>query len=180
VLHIDAGSSASYAGTGSTVSDLSGRNLTTSLTYNFGVTSTNSAGTTRAATYLNNVTCVAPTYSTEANGSLIFNGTSSCAYISGVGYIQNYSFEVWFKRDGNQTQSNAILTTPYRVGSDQINMSLQWDGANGVVAAIFNGNVSGGWYSTTATVIQNLVWTHAMVTYNGTTLSLIINGLELA
>jgi hypothetical protein len=51
-----------------------------------------------------------------------------------------------------------------------------WNGAAALVAGIFNGNTNNGWASTPAATIPNLTWVHAAVTFNGTTLSLIING----
>lgn len=178
VLYLDAANSASYPKSGNTWSDLSGRNLAATLNYNTGTSSVNANGTTRSnTTYLSSVSCVAPTFGSDGIGSLTFDGSSSCSYVPNLGFISNYTYEVWLKRNGAQTTSSVIITTPYRFANDQIFISLQWSGATTLVAAIFNGITSpSGWYSTGAATIPDLTWVHAAVTYNGTTLSLIING----
>lgn len=178
VLYLDAANSASYPKSGNTWSDLSGRNLAATLNYNTGTSSVNANGTTRSnTTYLSSVSCVAPTFGSDGIGSLTFDGSSSCSYVPNLGFISNYTYEVWLKRNGAQSTSSVIITTPYRFANDQIFISLQWSGATTLVAAIFNGITSpSGWYSTGAATIPDLTWVHAAVTYNGTTLSLIING----
>ena len=173
-LDLDPASTASYPQSGNTWSDLSGRKLSANLTHNTGTSAVNVNGTTRtSATFNNSVQCVAPAFSTDAIGALTFNGSSTCSYVSGFGYLPTYTYEVWLKRDGDQTTSSAVITTPYRFTNDQINISLIWNGPSALVAGIFNG---GSWSSTTAATIPNLTWVHAAVTFNGTSLSLIING----
>ena len=82
VLYLDAGNSASYPGTGTTINDISGRGLSADMTWSSGTTAVNAAGTTRSTTSaLNNITCAAPAYRADGNGSLYFNGSSSCAYV---------------------------------------------------------------------------------------------------
>jgi hypothetical protein len=174
VLNLDAASTASYPQSGNTWSDLSGRKLTANLTHNTGTSSVNVNGTTRTgATFNNSVQCVAPTFSNDAIGAMAFNGTSTCSYVSNFGYLPAYTYEVWLKRDGDQATSSAVITTPYRFTNDQINISLIWNGAAALVAGIFNGSA---WASTTAATIPNQTWVHAAVTFNGSTLTLIING----
>jgi hypothetical protein len=174
VLLLDAASTASYPLSGNTWSDLSGRKLSANLTHNTGTSAVNANGTTRTSTtFNNNVQCVAPAFSTDAIGAMTFNGSSTCSYVSSFGYLPTYTYEVWLKRDGDQTTSSAVITTPYRFASDQINISLMWNGPSALVAGIFNGS---SWSSTSAATIPNLTWVHAAVTFNGTTLSLTING----
>ena len=173
-LNLDAASTASFPQSGNTWSDLSGRKLTANLIHNTGTSSVNVNGTTRTgASFNNSVQCVAPTFSNDALGAMTFNGSSTCSYVSNFGYLPTYTYEVWLKRDGDQTTSSAVITTPYRFTNDQINISLIWNGAAALVAGIFNGSA---WASTTAATIPNQTWVHAAVTFNGSTLTLIING----
>lgn len=174
VLHLDAANSASYPKSGNSWNDLSGRNLAANFTYNSGTSSVNVNGATRTnTTWMSSVQCVAPSFTNDAIGALTFNGSSTCSYIPSFGYLSTHTYEVWLKRDGDQTSSAAVITTPYRFTGDQINISLHWTGSAALVAGIFNGSA---WASTAAATIPNQTWVHAAVTFNGSTLSLIING----
>jgi len=82
VLHLDAGNAASYSGSGSTWTDLSGNSNTATLT-------------------------ASPTYDSSNSGSLLFNGSTQWATITNPSTLRNQDFTVsiWFKP---ATQSSAI------------------------------------------------------------------------
>jgi hypothetical protein len=174
VLYLDTGNTVSYSGTGTTINDLSGRGLSADLNWSSGTTAVNAAGTSRSTTSaLNNITCTAPSYDRDGNGSLIFNGSSTCGYVSGFGYQPRYSYELWFKRNGSQTTNANLINSPNRVSGDQMNYILSFSTANTLVAGIYNGTT---FYWTPEIYVPARIWTHVAVTYDGSTLSLIING----
>jgi len=174
VLYLDTGNTASYPGTGNTVNDISGRGLSADMTWSSGTTAVNAAGTTRSTTSaLNNITCVAPNFNSDGNGSLQFDGSSTCAYVRNFGNQPTYTYEIWIKRNGGQTNNAGVITNPNRVSGDQMNWLLAFDSTNQIFAGVYNGTT----FSYTPTIyIPNFVWTHVAVTYDGSTLSLIVNG----
>jgi hypothetical protein len=175
IYHLDPGNSASYARTGNSISDLSGRGRSGSLGFAFGNSSTAYTykdGSTRNNAWQADVTCSAPTFSNTPVGNFSYsNGV--CSYVPNVETVTTYTYDIWFKSSGSQTAWTPIVTTPYYNTNDQIMFSLNWMGSNTLAAGLFNGST---WYHTTTGTISSGVWTHATVTFNGTTLSLILNG----
>jgi hypothetical protein len=86
ILHLDAGNPSSYSGTGTTWTDLSGSNNNATL-YN------------------------SPVYSSDSQGSLVFNGTSNYAAVSDVPFRfgNRFTVSIWFYWDGvDKTNANMI------------------------------------------------------------------------
>lgn len=175
IYHLDPGNSASYARTGNSISDLSGRGRSGSLGFAFGNSSTAYTykdGSTRNNAWQADVTCSAPTFSNTPVGNFSYsNGV--CSYVPNIETVTTYTYDIWFKSSGSQTAWTPIVTTPYYNTNDQIMFSLDWMGSNTLAAGLFNGST---WYHTTTGTISSGVWIHATVTFNGTTLSLILNG----
>ena len=173
VLYLDAGNSSSYPGSGSAWTDLSGRAIATSLTQTFSSTQIAADGSTRSgATMVSN--CAAPTYSAEALGVLNFNGTSQCAYASGMGVQSSYTVELWVKRNGAQTSwASTILTNPYRFASDQLNISIFWIGTDTLGAGVYQ--YPGGWKTLTGFFIEDATWVHISVSMNNGVLRMMKN-----
>lgn len=174
VLYLDAGNTVSYPGTGTSVNDISGRGLYADLNWSSGTTALNAAGTVRNTTSgLNNITCAAPSYNREATGSLVFNGSNTCGYVRNMGYYPTYSYDLWIKRNGSQAVNTGVLNNPNRVTGDQMNYILTFSTSSNLQAGIYNGTT---FYWTPEIYIPARIWTHVAVTFDGSTLSLIING----
>ena len=175
VLYLDAGNSASYAGSGATWDDISGRGLSADLAWSSGTTAINANGVTRTATSaLNNITCVSPAFDRDVNGSLIFNGSSTCGYVRGIGHQPTYTYELWIKRNGGQTNNAGVVANPNRLSGDQMNWILSFNSNNQIIAGIYNGTT---FFNTAPVYIPNLEWTHVAVSYDASTLALYVNGL---
>lgn len=155
VLFLDMGNSNTYSGSGTSLGDLSGQGLSTSLVANL-------TGRLEGAS---TTTCSAPTYSTDHYGILNFT-SPQCGYVSNLGLLRSYTVETWVKRSGNQSGDRAILATPYAGSGKQINIALTWTGTNTVAAAIYSG---GAWYSTAAATIADNTWVRLTATFNEAT-----------
>ena len=92
VLNVDAGKSASYPGTGTTIYDLSGSGLTGTLVSS-------------------------PTFSTLNGGSLVFGGSSYITRSSALNTGQNFSVTVWIYPT-SLSQRNAIVGNGYPYSTD--------------------------------------------------------------
>lgn len=175
IYHLDPGNSASYPRSGSVISDLSGRNRNGSLGFAFGSSSTPYTykdGSTRNNAWQANVTCSAPTFSNTPVGNFSYsNGV--CSYVPNIETVTTYTYDIWFKSSGSQTAWTPIVTTPYYNSNDQIMFSLNWLGSNTLAAALFDGSA---WWNTSTFTVSAGSWNHATVTFDGTTLSLILNG----
>jgi hypothetical protein len=111
-----------------------------------------------------------PSKNTAGNGVVI---TNNLEYRFTAPSLQTtWTMSSWFKRTGTCPGDCAIVCEVF--ANNTINMCL---GANGLSANTFAGGFySGRWYnSPTATPSLN-AWTHLCVTYNGTTMTLYING----
>jgi hypothetical protein len=173
VLYLDAGNTASYSGSGNTWTDISGRGLTANMTQTFTSTQIAANGSTRTtASMVSN--CAAPTYSTDALGSINFNGSSQCAYVANNGVQTSYTVEMWIKRDGPQAAwASTVLTTPYRFANDQLNISIFWSDAGTITAGVFQSG--GSWKWATGFFVEDRVWTHISVTLSGASLRIMKN-----
>ena len=173
VLYLDGGNTSSYPGSGTTWSDISGRGLSANMTQSFTGTQIAANGSSRTgATMTSN--CAAPTYSPDVLGSINFNGTSQCAYVANNGVQTSYTVEMWIKRDGPQTSwMSTILTTPYRFGNDQLNISIFWSDTGTIIAGVFQSTSS--WKYTDGIYVEDGVWTHISVTMSGSNLRIMKN-----
>jgi hypothetical protein len=84
VLHLDAGNAASYPGTGTTWTDLSGNSRNGTLTDG-------------------------PTYSSANGGSIVFDGTNDFVQCSGSVTVTAATFVAWINRNGTQGTYDGIL-----------------------------------------------------------------------
>jgi len=84
VLHLDAGNAASYPGTGTTWTDLSGNSRNGTLTDG-------------------------PTYSSANGGSIDFDGTNDFVQCSGSVTVTAATFVAWINRNGTQGTYDGIL-----------------------------------------------------------------------
>ncbi len=83
-LHLDAGNAASYPGSGTTWTDLSGNSRNGTLTDG-------------------------PTYSSADGGSIVFDGTNDFVQCSGSLTVTAATFVAWIKRNGTQDTYDGIL-----------------------------------------------------------------------
>lgn len=84
ILYLDAGNPASYPGTGTIWTDLSGNNNSGSL--------------------INS-----PTFNSANNGSLVFNGTNQYANTANTVNLTTATFLMWIKSNGNQDQYDGMI-----------------------------------------------------------------------
>jgi len=135
-LYLDASNSASYPGSGSTWFDLSGNN--------------------RNASLINS-----PSYNTEANGVLIFNGSNQQANLGTWFTFQNFTISTWIK-PGTSQKAYADIFDNNHTGTrnwvcQQNNMNLNQYSftvlpSNGVSSSTGNFNLnSNTWYNLTVT-----------------------------
>ena len=96
-LYLDAGNASSYPGSGTTWTDLSGNNLTGTLTNG-------------------------PTYSATNGGSIVFDGSNDYVQCSGSLTVTAATFVTWIKRNGNQGQYDGIL---FSRGANTTGMNFQ-------------------------------------------------------
>lgn len=155
LMHLDAGNAASYPGSGTTWSDLTGNGNNATL-YN------------------------TPTYSAD-NGGIISFDKNSFEYAATTGTfasITNWTVEAWVKFNAAPVAgTNAIVTNQYDLISN-LNFSLGTnDPANNVIrAGFFNGQ----WRNTTTG--QSVVvgsWYHMVGTYNGSTVLMYSNNSQV-
>lgn len=166
VLYYDAGNSFSYAGSGSTWFDMSGRKLNTS----FASAPWALSGSTTA-------TCVAPTYSTDYQGILTFDGATKCGYVENLGSQANFSVEFWLRTNGNQADAASIITTPFS-GTSKINYACYFVNATTTITC---GMWNAGWSGQITSSITDGAWTHVIYSFDNssTTATLFVNGISV-
>ena len=96
-LYLDAGNASSYPGTGTAWTDLSGNNLTGTLTNG-------------------------PTYSATNGGSIVFDGSNDYVQCLGSLTVTAATFVTWIKRNGSQGQYDGIL---FSRGTNTTGMNFQ-------------------------------------------------------
>ena len=96
-LYLDAGNASSYPGSGTTWTDLSGNNLTGTLTNG-------------------------PTYSATNGGSIVFDGSNDYVQCTGSLTVTAATFVTWIKRNGSQGQYDGIL---FSRGTNTTGMNFQ-------------------------------------------------------
>lgn len=166
VLYLDAGNTSSYSGAGTTWVDLSGRNISTSIQPT-GIPAQFNSGPTF---------CSAPSYSGEALGSFNFSRSGkSCAYVSNFGFHPIYTAQTWVKRDGNQNDYAAIIATPWPGWGNHIAISLHWINSTNIQAGVYKNDAWGTF--TSEVTVPDRTWTFVTITFDGTNISLIVNGV---
>jgi hypothetical protein len=161
ILHLDSGNSGSYPGTGTTWTDLSGNG--------------------RNATLING-----PVYSSvDGGGKIVFDGTNDYAEFSNPPVLgsSDFTIEIWFKRKSSSLNwNNTLLLNKWNSGA--ISGSNEWGIGFGDAQDSSNGNnlnfgleaQGGGFYGITSEEILINTWYQALVTREGGTLKMYING----
>jgi hypothetical protein len=132
-----------------------------------------------SGTFDNSRTCAAPTYYVENGGYLDFNGTNTCYRTPDLGMSINKSFtvEAWFKMKSSSWAANTSLITQNYPNANNINLILGGtNGATNIRIGIYNG---GWYYSATGFTPQQNVWNHILGTYDGQTMKLYANGVQI-
>jgi hypothetical protein len=146
VLHLDAGNSTSYPGSGTTWADLSGNGNTGTLTNG-------------------------PTYSSADGGSIVFDGSNDFVDCGGnalLNFTNNFTLSAWFYRATTQPSVDAAI-----VGKIQLPYTgyMLWYNSS-TVDLYFNGSPR----VNSSTTISANIWYNVAGTYNGATASIYING----
>lgn len=171
ILYLDAGNRASYPGSGGTWSDISGRGLTASFPP---INMPAQNGVSNDVNGDPTLVCSVPSYSADNLGSLVFNGLSTCGYISNFGIQKVYTYELWVKRSGSSMGDySSIISNPWSGSLKQIAMTLHWRYGTKLQAGVWDGY---NWDETAMIEVADQTWTHVAVTFSGTSISLIING----
>jgi hypothetical protein len=147
-LHLDAGNTTSYPGTGSTWTDLIGSKTFT--LYN------------------------TPTYSSSNGGYLNFvpGGGQYAASSTSLSSLSNWTVEVWHYYTGTNTGADpCIVTEQYPGVTGKINFSLGVNTSGGLQ----NGFWDGSWHATSPYTLTTNTWNHIIGTYDGTTIKLFVN-----
>lgn len=158
LVWLDSGYSASYPGSGSTWTDLTGGNNATLIS--------------------------SPSYISSNGGIIRFNsGSSQYATMSDLGTLSNFTLESWVKFVTVPTINlfPAIIANTFTGIPNTLNFSLGFNGVNG--SGAWNGRLCGGfyngtWRNTLGFVPQANVWYNVAVTYDGTNIIFYNNGAE--
>ena len=151
-LHLDAGNTSSYPGTGTTWTDLIA---------------------SKAFTLSGS-----PTYSSSNGGYLNFVPSSSqYAYSStSLTSLSTWTVEAWHYYNGTNTGNNpCIVTEQYPGSTSKINFSVGSD-STGTPSILQNGFFDGGWRVTsTSYSLPATGWYHVVGTYDGANIKLFVN-----
>ena len=164
LVNLNSAESASYSGSGSTWSDLSGNGKNASL----GIISGGPLANGIAAT------CTAPTYSSASGGIFNFDGVNNCAYISTLASLDTFTVEMWVKSNGNQINNTGLIFTPYSSG-ENINFGVYFDNSGNIYATT---SLSGTSATTPSTPFASGAWIHVAVVSSSRTLTLYLNGVS--
>jgi len=158
IVHLDAGDSASYPGTGTQWTDLSGSG-------------------NHATLYGN------PTYSADAGGSLVFDGSGDHARLGNVSYDRGaFSVFAWHRMPAQHTAWNGVVVSKWYTGAGTVRneFSLSLHGMEGPVpyGAVLQTNT--GDFHAVGTVSPTVgLWYNVGFVYDGSALTLYENGLPV-
>ena len=147
VLHLDAGNSTSYPGSGTTWTDLSGNGNTGTLTNG-------------------------PTYSSADGGSIVFDGSNDfvdCGGNASLNFTNNFALSAWFYRATTQPSPDAGIAGKF-LDPGQSGYMLWYNSST--VDFYFANAVR----ANSSTTISANIWYNVVGTYNGATASIYING----
>ena len=165
VLALDAGNTKSYPGSGTTWTDLSGNDNDGTLTNS-------------------------PTYNSNNGGSFAFDGTNDHVSFASASELQflnrlPYTLEVWMyptSNPGANTWTGIFNREDSSVGSrDGYNIYLNGSASNTFYLAterFCTGTATGVGYTYNDSDLLN-IWHHVVATYDGTTLRLYRNGVQI-
>lgn len=160
ILNLDAANPASYAGTGTTWTNL----VTGNAVANFDLT--------------NGVS-----FNAANGGVLRFSNSGYARTTSSFGRLANYTIEIWVKMAGTTGPAPNANYTPCLfsdVYNGPINMILAYNGYNFPTSPnqYTAGYYNGGWstFSTTSNTSDLDNWVHIVATYNGSTCIIYKNG----
>lgn len=163
ILNLDAANPASYAGTGTTWTNL----VTGTAVSTFDLT--------------NGVN-----YNSANGGVLRFSNTGYARTNSSFGRLANYTIEIWVKIAGTTGPAPTANYTPCLfsdVYNGSINMILAYNGFNFPTSPnqYTTGYFNGGWntFSTSTNTSDLNNWIHIVATYNGSTCIIYKNGIQI-
>jgi hypothetical protein len=155
LLHLDAGNTASYPGSGTTWTDLVSSKVFTL----FGSST--------------------PTYSSTKGGYINFvhsSGHYAASPGPNLGSLSTWTVEAWVSYTGSQGSNPAIVSEVF--GSNKINYVIGTPDVGGLVAPTISvGAYPGSWYAATPGFTPTLnAWYQVVGTYDGSSFNLYING----
>lgn len=185
-LYLDTRNPRSWTGNGTTWYDISGNNKHATF-YNNPSKVQNSTGVVGDGTATNS-----STFTKNASNDISFNGTSSGGvyqYAAGPNIsasLSNYTISTWFNLNSfvSTTEYPCIFSLGlYTMGSPgtpaggSVNGSLMFfNGVSGNDNKLYAGFWDGGWKYTTGYTVSTSTWYNGVMTYDGSYLSLYING----
>jgi hypothetical protein len=137
-----------------------------------GTAAADSSGNNRTGTYSGDFLLGQPGALPDfPNTSVRFGGSSAIVACPALPRLLTFSVEAWFKLVGTQPGSAAIVSDIY---PSNINFCMEI-GGNGLWVGHYNGT----WHQTPTYLCTAGVWYHALGTFDGTTLTLYVNGVQV-
>jgi hypothetical protein len=148
VLALDAGSKKSYPGSGTTWTDLSGNGNT--------------------GTLING-----PTFNSANGGSIVFDGVNDYVLVTGNSTLQptSITLEAFFQRDGGRT---IISYSPDSNGATKTYSFEQVSNSSQFLSRVVTSNNAS--VTLNGPILATSTWYQVVMTYNGSTVTLYING----
>jgi hypothetical protein len=150
VLHLDAGNTASYPGSGTTWTDLSGNG--------------------------NDMTLInGPTFDSGNGGSIVFDGTNDRAERNPINVGNSFTISAWVYFNNTNNLQN-ILSNSWSYNSLQ-GFSFQTYSNSSFYLSVEG---DGPYRITSSNSYTANTWFNAVATYDGTTIKMYVNGIELS